>query len=181
MLNILTNPVQAIGESRTGGIGKVMGVLGVSSLLAGLAAALFLKFSAGSLLVAAGGVLSIFAGGLLIGYLLQVTGKILTDQGNFKAGLTSISYSLLPASIGLVLAAGFSYIPVAGAILAFLVGSIFFVIAQATFLRAVKDLHATDYIVAVVALIVVWTGLILGIYSGFFGILAGIAPVVPLG
>jgi hypothetical protein len=116
-------------------------------------------------LVAIGTWLLVFLSGLFYSWLLTLTLQTLGCKGEFVHGLATIAYSLLPTSIGMLLASVFAHIPFIGALIGFFVISAFGVISYALVYRLTKLLFETDIITVFVAISIVTGVTILALYA----------------
>ncbi|MBI4020242.1 MAG: hypothetical protein HY367_02835 [Candidatus Aenigmarchaeota archaeon] len=121
----------------------------------------------------------LFIGGLFYGWLAKLTFTTLGGKGNYFEGLTTIAVPLKLLSIGFIISAIFSYVPIVGSVVAFIALAISGVLAYSMMLRAAKELFATDMITAFVGVTVLMTITILAFYGAFVFGLAGLSSFLP--
>lgn len=121
----------------------------------------------------------VFIGGLLYGWLIQLTMNVLVGKGKYLDGLATISYSLLPISFGVLISAIVSYIPIIGGLISFIVMAIFGVIGYALMFKLTKTLFATDMITAFIGVTVIWGITGLSVYAGVASSLLGVKGLFP--
>lgn len=122
--------------------------------------------------VAIGTWLIVFLGILFTAWLLQLTLVNLGAKGEYIHGLATLVYSTLPISIGMLLAAIFTYIPFVGSLLSFIAIAVFGVIGYALVYRLIIAYFKTDMITSFVAVTILTGVIILAIYIAgitFFG------------
>ena len=171
--DIFTDPGREIARAKKEkALGKSVGVLALdwiliaialylSATLAGSLAGLPLLGSFGAFLSAGGATATAAAttfvvgliGSLFLAYPLQIVMSALGGKGKYFEALTPISYSLLVASVGLLVAAILSYIPSGvGAILAFVVLAVTLPLSLAVLIRGVKDMWKVDWLATLIGL-----------------------------
>ncbi|MFP4115968.1 MAG: YIP1 family protein [Candidatus Aenigmatarchaeota archaeon] len=121
----------------------------------------------------------IFLGGLFFGYIVRTVMNTLGGDGKYWDGLTTVSYPVLSASIGIILAMASSYIPVIGPVLAFIFTAVFFAVAYASMFRLAKEMFDVGMIEAFVGVTVILTAGLIGFYGGILVVPQGILAVLP--
>jgi hypothetical protein len=193
----LLNPIEAIKKAEEEQkLGHSVVILLVASILLGITVAIgfmrvlsfipimeempFGGFSAlGAGIAALGVFLIVFIGGLFLGWVLKLTFTILGGDGGYFEGLTVISYSLLPLSVGTVIFSVFTYVPIIGGIVSFAAIAVFSAIAYATLYRASKELFHTDMITAFIGVSVIAAIMIISLYASLFSTLLGLQSLIP--
>ena len=90
-------------------------------------------------------------GSLFLAYPLQVVLNAMGGKGQYFQALTPIAYSLFVASVGLLVAAILSFIPMGiGALLGFVVLAVTLPLSVVVLLRGVKDLWGMDWLGSVI-------------------------------
>jgi hypothetical protein len=116
-------------------------------------------------LVAIGTWLLVFLSGLFYSWLLALTFQTLGCKGEFVHGLATVAHSLLPVSVGILIASVFTHIPFIGALISFVAISVLGVISYALVYKLAKLLFETDMITAFVAIGIVTGVTILALYA----------------
>jgi hypothetical protein len=100
---------------------------------------------------------------VILGWTVHVAAVNLGGKGSYYEGLTAITYSLLPFSVGMLIVALLGYIPAIGRLLGSL--AVFPTIAATLSLlyRSVKELYRTDMVVSLVTVSVMLTAVLVGI------------------
>ncbi|MDO8428087.1 MAG: YIP1 family protein [Candidatus Diapherotrites archaeon] len=172
MLNVLTNPIEALMEAKKeASLGKafveliiaavlfaVAAYLGLGQLFSGLAnvPGIGSLVSGGALFLAAGVFFAVIVFGVIAGFIATQIFKILGGTGGFSAGLTPLAYSWFLTSVGVVLAILLNFIPIIGALLATLVLLYFFAVGTAVSFRGFKELFDIDYVTVLVGVTLFW-------------------------
>lgn len=107
----------------------------------------------------------IFIGAIFLSFLLNKIVNILGGKGEFYDGLTSVVYSLVPLSVGILLASVLVFVPVVGIFLGALILAIKFAIGMAILYRGTKEMYKTDMIVSFIAVSVLVLAVIVSLYS----------------
>ena len=187
--------LKPIKSKREENLGKAVGILVVSAILFAIAAMIAFygaqqlsKFipsemtALGYAGIGGGMFLLIFLGGLFYGWLLQLIMNVFTEKGKYLDGLTVVSYSCLPVSIGAIIAVIVGLIPWIGSVISFVVMAIFSVIGYALVYQLTRNLFESDMITAFVAIIVLTGATALAVsISAVTGIsiLKGLLPFLP--
>ena len=174
MVNLL-NPVDGF-KSKQKGLGKSVTMLLVAAVIFTVAVAISwwavnaasTTAGLGALAVLKGGqpvnllvgvFLSVFLGGLFLGWLLTEVMRVLGGKGTLNQGVTVLAYSALPLSVGTLLAVLVSHIPYAfigtGSavftlmqVIALVLFSAFGALGFAGVYRGTKDLYGVDAVTA---------------------------------
>lgn len=133
----------------------------------------------GRLNLAVGTFFTVFLGGLFFGWITKIIMNLLGGEGGYFEGLTTIAYPVLAATIGILLAMVFSYIPVIGNIISFVVIAVFFAIGYASMYRFAKELFDTGMIEAFVGISVLFAIVIVSIYGSFATTASGLKAILP--
>ncbi|HLD41935.1 MAG TPA: YIP1 family protein [archaeon] len=202
MVNLL-NPVDGF-KSKQKGLGKSVTMLLVAAVIFTVAVAISwwavnaasTTAGLGALAVLKGGqpvnllvgvFLSVFLGGLFLGWLLTEVMRVLGGKGTLNQGVTVLAYSALPLSVGTLLAVLVSHIPYAfigtGSavftlmqVIALVLFSAFGALGFAGVYRGTKDLYGVDAVTAFVGL-----GLLVALFGAALTIIpAGSALLTPL-
>ncbi|MEM7825898.1 MAG: YIP1 family protein [Candidatus Aenigmatarchaeota archaeon] len=198
-MKLLTSPVEALKEAKTKkSFGKTIGILVISAILFGLSVAIFpLGFSTTP--VRAVPTFStmtfavIFVGTLILclfyGYLAKLVMNILGGKGKYFEGLTTITYSIFPFSVGLFILALLNYaflqvqqiaqyylvtIFIQGFIL-----SVFTALGLAVFYKGLNELFQVDMIAALVGAGILFSTLWIAFYAIVFSLMGAFIPIVP--
>lgn len=116
-----------------------------------------------------------FFGGLLVKTAMTGLGY---KTGYFE-GLTVLAYPLLPFSVGLLIAVALNFIPIVGVVIAFFLLALFVVIACTAFFRGVKELFGSDYLAAIITVMVVWAAIYVAFLIAALGIFRQLAGLFP--
>jgi len=177
IIDIIKNPAEAIKSAKKEGDLMKTSIIMIEGLLFAVVAMIIMMarfgFDVGSVLSL---VATVFVGGsvamIVLGYLLKITMNILGGHGSFYEGLTAVTYSVIPLSVGLLIVAVLSYIPILGIFISFLIMSVLGVMGAALFYRATKEMFATDMITTMVGISVLILGLFIAFYiSAITGVL----------
>jgi hypothetical protein len=181
---LIENPAAAIlAAKRAKKIKTTIETLVLAWILIALGA-FAIPAAVGGLAVIGGGAIavSLFILGLLfcgfVGYLLEHIMTALGGRGSFFEGLTAITYALWPLSLGFLISAILSFVPVFGGLIAFIVTAIFGVIAIAVLYRATKELFAVDIITALIGIGVLAAGLVMAGWAAAFFAIPGGLPLI---
>jgi predicted Abi (CAAX) family protease len=149
-------------------------VLFSASIIFGVASALGLSkstllpsaLSSGVATVAVSVFGMVFAGGLLLGWVLEMVATIIGAKGDFFAGLTSVAYSMLYLSIGFVLSSVFGLLsnPLVTMLASFVAVMLFGAIGFATMFRAVKEFFDTDVLTTFIIITIVGSVVFMSLY-----------------
>lgn len=104
---------------------------------------------------------SILVGGFFVGWIFTLIMDILGGTGTALKGVSAVAYSILPVSIGTLLASTAAYFPPAGPVVAYCLIFLFGAIGYAVLYRTAKEFFDVGMITAFVAvslLISVGTG-----------------------
>ncbi len=125
--------------------------------------------------------ITILIAGLLSALVIHVATSTLGGKGKFFEGITAVSYSFVPMSAGVLVAAILTFVPYSSGI-QLIVLAVGFSQGLATLYRGVKELYSTDMLTSFVALSVAILAIILAVYASvglaLIGGLATVAPVV---
>lgn len=180
-MKILTQPEKAIAEAKKEkNLVKSVGILVASAIFLALAALIgvstpgMAKFGAQS---AIGVFILVIVGGLFLGWIVKTAITTLGGVGKYFEGLTVVAYSLLPISIGVLIAAIASVAKVVGVVISFVSLAFFGVLSAAIMYRSVKDLFKTDMVTALVGVSVIYIAIIIAVYGSVSGTLKNLIPV----
>lgn len=157
-IDILKDPVKAIISAKKKNQNRTWLVLIEACIFFGLASGVLFarggSFSDVALRVAAISAGSVFVTVLVIsivlGYVLKIIATNLGGSGQYYEGLTAVSYSLIPISVSVFIAALLSAIP-GGILLSSLALALGFACGVSLLYRAVKELFKTDMVVSLIA------------------------------
>ena len=133
-------------------LGSIIVAIALAITIAQFGAAIPFAVAEAMAVTAVSTFLLIFLGGIFIGLLLMITVNTLGGKGVWADGITTIGYSLVAPSVGILAASVLSIIPIAGALIGFIVLAITFALGAATFYRSTKELFSVDMITAFVAI-----------------------------
>jgi hypothetical protein len=164
MISLLYDPVEAVDEAKKmRNFGTSFLVLVVASLFMALAMIIGtrgLAWLPAIILFIVIIVLSLFAG-----LLTQLAFTTLTGKGGYFEGFTVVVYPMLAPAAALLIGSILILIPYIGMILSALLMAIAMILGYATFFRAAKELFHTDYVVALIGFIVIWTATFFAAYG----------------
>jgi len=168
-MKILTQPEKAIAEAKkekslVKSIGTLVAVAVLLALAIGIAAPTIPSLAAMGTAASVAMFIVVLIGGLFLGWIVKVAITTLGGTGKYFEGLTVVSYSTLPISVGAVIAAIVFFLPVLGILIGFAVLVFFSVLGVAMMYRAIKDLFRTDMITAFVGVSVIVLGITIAIY-----------------
>jgi hypothetical protein len=167
--DVLKNPVKAIEDAKkTRTMNKTIGLTIATSIVFGLAAVITIAKSATfTLTLGAVSFVAVFllmlVFSLLFGFIIQIVAVTLGGKGEYYEGLTSVTYTLWPISIGFIIAAIIALIPYA-IIISAIVFAILFAMGASILYRSIKELFKTDMITSLVAVSIVLLALFVGIF-----------------
>lgn len=169
-MKILTAPEKAIAEAKKEkNLTKSFEVLIISAILLALAALAVVAPIPGVARVRIGSALGVFlftlVGGVFLGWIVKTAMTTLGGTGKYFEGLTVVSYSSLPISIGVLIAALVSSIQVIGLLISLVALSFFGVLGIATTFRGIKDLFKTDMTTALVGVLVIYLAIVIAVYG----------------
>lgn len=169
-MKILTSPEKAIAEAKKEkNLTKSIEVLVAAAVLLAIATligVLPIPTMANQRVESALGVfLFVVVGGLFLGWIVKIAMTTLGGQGKYFEGLTVVSYSCLPISIGVLIAAIASVAGAIGAVISFVALAFFVVLGTAIMYRGIKDLFKTDMVTALVGVLVIYIAIITAAYG----------------
>lgn len=174
MINLLYDPAEAIAEAKKmKSFGKSFLVLVVVALFMALAmiiGTMGLAWLPALILFIVLIVVSLFAG-----LLTQLAFTTLTGKGGYFEGFTTTVYPMMAPATAILVSSILVLIPYIGMVLSALIMAIAMIIGYATFFRAAKELFGTDYTVALVGFIVIWTATFFAAYGAFIFVMMGSA------
>ncbi|MCC7552568.1 hypothetical protein KO317_02790 [Candidatus Micrarchaeota archaeon] len=106
----------------------------------------------------------IILAGLIKGFFLYKVMEALGTKSSYFAGVSTFAYSLVPISVGFLLASLLFKIPDLGMLLAFLIATPFVLLGTATMYNGVKTFFKTDMIIALVGVSAFMLGVLLVFY-----------------
>lgn len=169
-IEILASPASAIAKARKQKrMNKTVSVLLITCVLFGVSAGIgTLKFSlagigAGAMTIM--GFLVALIVILLTGLLIELAARTLGGKGKYFEGLTTVTYSFLIPSVGLLIASVLLFIPLIGPGLAFLALVVSVVMGFAMLYRSTKDLFRIDMITSFIVISVVIAAFLLAAYG----------------
>lgn len=133
----------------------------------------------GAVNLAAGTFFIIFLGGLFFGYLTKMVMNLLGGEGDYWDGLSTVAYPVFSATIGILLAMVFSYVPTLGPMLAFIFVAVFFAMAYSSMFRLAKEMFGVGMIEAFVGVSIVLAVGLVAIYGGLLTTPQGVMAVIP--
>lgn len=170
LINLIKNPSAAILKAKkTKNYSTTLMVLVVEWLLIGIAAAI-IPANLGTIGVFVGiglGIGLFIMGIICVGFcafLLQLVMRTLGGKGNYLHGLTAMTYTMFPLSLGIFILAVLSLIPILGIFLGFIAMSILAVISMAILYRSVKELFSVDMITALIGISVLMLGFVIAFW-----------------
>jgi len=110
--------------------------------------------------------------GLFSALILKIIMKVLTGKHSYHKSFATIAYPYLIFAIGILIVTLLSLIPVVGSILGALVMVIFMALYLAAYIKMIKVLFETDFIVALIAAII--------LFVSFYFLLASLVSVLTL-
>jgi hypothetical protein len=169
-MKILTQPEKAIAEAKKErNLAKSVGILVASAILLAIATLVGVSpvrsatnFGAASAL---GVFLLVVVGGLFLGWIVKIAITTLGGTGKYFEGLTVVSYSCLPISIGVLIAFIASVAGTIGKVISFVALAFFGVLSAAIMYRAIKDFFKTDMVTALVGVSVIYIAIIIAAYG----------------
>lgn len=170
LIDLIKNPSAAILKAKKAkNYSTTFMVLVVEWLLIGIAFAIIPAVMGGIFAVIGAGLgIVMFLAGIISmlfwGLLTQLVMKTLGGKGTFFHGLTAITYTVFPFSLGIFILSILSLVPILGIILGFIVMSMFSVISAAMLYKSIKELFSVDMITALIGI----SALILGIVCAIF-------------
>lgn len=200
-MKLLTSPVEAVKEAKKEkNTGKTVGMLVISAILFVASFAIF-QLRTISLQTSTTFFVGIFIGilvlGLFYGFVTKLVMGILGGKGRYFEGLTSITYSIFPVSVGTIISAillyiltyisagaSFEVIGISSMITMFistLVFMVFLSIGMATFYKSLVELFEVEMVVALVGAGILTGTLILSMYAlGTLGLIGFLTPPIPI-
>jgi hypothetical protein len=170
LINLIKNPSAAILKAkRAKSYSTTLMVLVIEWLLIGIAAAI-IPANLGTMGAFVGAVLGgvLFITGIIcvgfFAFLLQLVMRTLGGKGNYLHGLTAITYTMFPLSLGIFILAILSLIPILGIFLGFIAMSMLAVMSMAILYRSVKELFSVDMITALIGISVLMLGLVIAFW-----------------
>lgn len=133
----------------------------------------------GRLNLAVAAFFTVFLGGLFFGWITKIIMNLLGGEGGYFEGLTTIAYPVLAATVGILLAMVFSYVPVIGNVISFIVIAVFFAISYASMYRFAKELFDTGMIEAFVGISVLFAIVMVSIYGSLATTASGLKAILP--
>ncbi len=113
------------------------------------------------------------------GYLITVITNTLGGKGKYYGGLTTITYSSFPLSIGSLITAFLSLIhPALSAVLGFILIAVTAALSFSIYFRSIKEFFATDMITTFISFIITVYVFAVAIYGAILFSVAGLAPVL---
>jgi len=159
---LFKSPDEAISKAKKKkGMGHAFATLALASIIIAISLAITIAQFGASLpfavtqaiaVTAVSTFLLTFLGGIFLGLLLMLTVNTLGGKGNWGDGVTTVGYSLVAPSVGILVASLVSIIPLAGILVGFIVLAITFVLGAATFYRSTKELFGVDMLTAFIAI-----------------------------
>jgi len=171
---LLTNPIEAIAASKKKkDMNTVIALMITEWVFFTIAVAVLVQNSA--LLVATfiGGIIAT----LFAGFLTEIVFRTLGGKGQYYEGLTTVVYSEIPLSFGLMISSFFLLGKYVGVVIALFVASIYSVMALATTYKAAKELFKIDMITTWVGIGVLIGGILIALYAVSIGYLGIIRPM----
>jgi hypothetical protein len=93
---------------------------------------------------------------IFCGYLITVITNTLGGRGNYYSGLTTITYSSFPLSLGFLITALLSLIhPVLSATIGFILIAVTAALSFSIYFRSIKELFTTEMIVAFISFVTI--------------------------
>jgi hypothetical protein len=168
-IGILKDSAKSINEAKKKrNVNKTLMVLTESAIIFGISAAIVLfgtGVAAAQLLLPAFSMFAlIIVFGLLTGIVIHVATTVLGGRGKYFEGLTAVAYSLVPASIGVLISSVLLFVPYSIGVQV-IVFAVAFAMTLGILYRSIKELYGTDMIVSFVSVSVVMLSLILAIYA----------------
>jgi hypothetical protein len=157
-MEIIISPVKAINSSRKRKSEDTLKILIAVSFIFGLASSIAVVPNSTSVYILTTGVLSflvIFAGLIILGYVVSVSTNILGGKGSYYEGFTAVTYAMAAPSIGVLISAVVSFIPYFGVFASLLVLLVTIAVGISTLFRGIKELFKTDMIITLIVVIVV--------------------------
>ena len=168
-IEVLRDSAKSINDAKKKrSLNKTLIVLTETAVIFGISAALMLANAGvyGTQLLLP--VFTIFAlvivFGLLSGIVVHVATTTLGGKGRYFEGLTSVSYSLVPAAVGLLLSSILIFVPYSIGV-QIIVFSVAFAMALGILYRAIKELYSTDILISFISVSVVMLSLIMAVYA----------------
>jgi len=171
-IDILRDPVSALQKAKKqNSMNRVWIALLESCILIGIGTGIIIaktgSFTQFALTLAATSavtvLISVFVISLVVSYILKIITVNLGGKGKYREGLTSVAFSLVPISVGVLVASIFALVP-AGIVISLLAAVIGFAAGFSTLYRSVQELFRTDMVVSLVSVSV----LILSIFAALY-------------
>lgn len=157
-MEIIFSPVKAINSSRKRRSEDTLKILIIVSFIFGLSSSIaIIPNSTSNVYTLTTGVLSflvIFAGLIILGYVVSVSTNILGGKGNYYEGFTAVTYAMAAPSIGVLISAIVSFIPYFGIFASLLVLLVTIAIGISTLFRGIKELFKTDMTITLIVVII---------------------------
>ena len=167
-MDILINPVKAVLKAKKErSINKTLLILFESWIFVGIG--LFITLYNYSPIIALGSSIATLLLGTLFSifcsYIVDVIMSILGGKGKYFDGLTAVTYSSLPISVG-VLVTSFLYLvsPILGGLVGFVAIAITTALSFSVYFRAVKELYSTDTVITLVGFLILMYVFIIALY-----------------
>lgn len=122
---------------------------------------------------------TVLLGGLFFGWITQLIMNLLGGDGGYFEGLTTVAYPVLAATVGILIAMIFSWVPVIGPVISFIAVAVFFAIGYASMYRFAKELFDTGMIQAFVGISVLFAIVMVSIYGSLATTASGLQMILP--
>jgi len=167
-VEILKTPLTAIKKAkREKNINKTVGILVVTWILFGISF-FILAIKTYTPLVSLGISMSIFLSGLLCnlfcGYLTTVVINVLGGRGKYYEGLTAVTYTFYPISIGVIITALLSLVHPALSIIGFIVIAVKAALGFSIYFRSVKEFFNTSMLIALITFLILIYVVVVAMY-----------------
>lgn len=182
---LFANPGGALMEAkRRPTYSDAMGTLALAAVLAALAGGIAVAQLGGmmsglTLMAAAGIFVLVLLGGLFVGLIIKLITVTLGGKGDYLHGLTAAAYTALAPSAGMLVAAIFMRIPIAGTVVSFVALALALARGVSTLYRSLKELFGTDMVTAFVAVSILAMVLAVAFWGSVATILGGQLPAIP--
>jgi len=116
---------------------------------------------------------------IIFGYLVKIIMNILGGRGKYFEGITAITYSLVPMSVGLLATAILAFIhPAIGAILGFIIIAVTTAMSFSIYFRSIKELFNTDILTTFIGFLIIIYVVFVSIYATAIVTATGNLPLV---